>query len=71
MERVLGTDYWQDIPQDLQALMRPQPLAIALCAIENNLLLYHHDAPKRAGFAHRDFEQIAKYTGEQVNYVRT
>lgn len=29
MERVLGTDYWQDIPQDLQALMRPQPLAIA------------------------------------------
>jgi acetyl esterase/lipase len=29
MERVLRTDYWQDIPQDLQALMRPQPLAIA------------------------------------------
>ena len=27
--------------------------AIALCAIENNLLLYHCD---------RDFEQIAKYT---------
>lgn len=29
MERVLGTDYLENIPQDLQASMRPQPLAIA------------------------------------------
>lgn len=29
IERVLGTDYLQDIPQDRSALMRPKPLAIA------------------------------------------
>ena len=29
MERVLGADYVQDLPQDLQVLMRSKPLAIA------------------------------------------
>ena len=29
MERVLGTDYLQDIPQDIQSMMRSQPVAIA------------------------------------------
>ena len=29
MERVLGTDYLQDIPEEVKAKMRPKPLAIA------------------------------------------
>ena len=29
MERALGTDYMRDIPQDIQNLMRPKPIAIA------------------------------------------